>query len=98
MKNFNGTPEEIWAERKRLCKEYGINMIKAGCYLNNYYDDFLCSDYSCVAGCEKIRVAEGEKSVGESGEDVVEEHIQDGVTEATDVGGSLEDIGEETGE
>ncbi len=67
MKNFNGTPEEIWAERKRLCKDHGINMIRAGCYLNNYFDDFLCKDCS-VESCEKIREVEGEKTGEELGQ------------------------------
>ena len=62
MKNFNGTPEEFWAERKRLCKEHNINMIRAGCYLSNYYDDFLCKDCN-VERC-------GEIAGKESGEDL----------------------------
>lgn len=73
MKNFNGTPEEAWAERKRLCKEHGINMIRAGCYLNNYYDDFLCGDCN-VEKCRAIHER--------AGADIGAEHDK----EATDVG------------
>lgn len=75
MKNFNGTPEEAWAERKRLCKEHGINMIRAGCYLNNYYNEFLCEDCN-VEKCRAIHESAGEVTGADIGED--------SVTEATD--------------
>ena len=90
MKNFDGTPEEAWAERKRLRKVHGINMIRAGCYLNNYFDDFLCKDCHAIVSCGEIHIAETEKTVEESGAvtgaKTGQDHIQDCVTEATDVG------------
>lgn len=80
MKNFNGTPEEAWEERKRLCKEHDINMIRAGCYLNNYYNEFLCEDCN-VEKCRAIYESAGKVT----GADIGEESGQDSVTEATDV-------------
>lgn len=66
MKNFNGTDEEAWAERKRLCKEHNINMIRAGCYLNNYYNEFLCEDCN-VEKCRAIHESAGADIGEESG-------------------------------
>ena len=73
MKNFNGTDEEYWAERRRLCKEYSINMIRAGCYLNNFFDDFLCGkcECHCVADCGKIKENEQKRKM--SNEETTEE-------------------------
>ena len=72
MKNFNGTSEEAWAERRRLCKEHGINMIRAGCYLNNYYNEFLCEDCN-VEKCRAIHKSAG----ADIGEESGQEHIQE---------------------
>jgi hypothetical protein len=83
---YEPTDEEFWKERRRLCKEHDISMIKAACYLVNYRDDFLCEDCRGVEGCEKIREVEGGKKTGEETGQVVDERLQDSVTEATDVG------------
>ena len=55
---YEPTDETYWKERKRLRKEHGVNMIHAGCYLNNYYDNFLCKDCPSSPSCEKIKESE----------------------------------------
>lgn len=72
MKNFDGTPEEIWAERKQLCKVHNISMIRAGCYLNNYYHDFLCGDCHLAESCWEIHMVETKKPEEESCEKIEE--------------------------
>jgi hypothetical protein len=72
IKNFNGTPEEYWPARKQMCKEHGVSMIHAGCYMNNYYHDFLCKDCNGAVRCESIKTAMTEASEDIAKENVVE--------------------------
>lgn len=41
--------------RKKINKlvDKGLNRIQAGCYISNYYDDYICSTYN--GGCKNFR-------------------------------------------
>lgn len=59
MNGFNGTLEEFWAERRRLCRKYKTTVIVTGCYLSNWGSDYMCDKCARRYVCEKI--AKGDK-------------------------------------
>ena len=66
MNGFKGTVDEWYSERKRISKTYDVRSCRAGCYLSNYGDEFLCytrrSGRGCphLEECEKIHKGESE--------------------------------------
>ena len=46
--------ESFEAQQKRLVDEYGITATHAGCYIVNFFDEYICKAYN--SGCPKLGI------------------------------------------